>query len=276
MISVVIPTCNRNELLARCLERLVPGAQTLNADQYEVVVTDDSSNDGAERLIHSRFPSVRWVRGPRRGPAANRNNGARAARGDWNAFTDDDCIPDACWLKELAAAIEPGVQVYEGKTECRDGLGALDEAPVNLTGGKLWSCNLMVARKVFDAVDGFDEGFPFAACEDMDLQNRLNKLGLQCKFVPRASVDHPPRPRRLFIARARTWESRVRLQFKEGRMISPWRWLPVHLMKVRIREMLDTLPSPAVILYGSSLLVEFPYVLFHLSEWEKLHRPDTR
>ena len=41
--SVVIPTCERNDLLARCLERLAPGAQRFSADRYEVIVTDDGT-----------------------------------------------------------------------------------------------------------------------------------------------------------------------------------------------------------------------------------------
>lgn len=41
LFSVVIPTCRRNDLLAKCLDRLAPGQQTLSPDQYEVIVTDD-------------------------------------------------------------------------------------------------------------------------------------------------------------------------------------------------------------------------------------------
>ena len=54
LISVVVPTCHRNDLLARCLEGLAPGAQTLPADQYEVIVTDDGTRSTAEALIGNR------------------------------------------------------------------------------------------------------------------------------------------------------------------------------------------------------------------------------
>src|SRR5579862_6697110 len=40
VISVVIPTRHRNDLLSRCLDCLAPGAQTLSAGQYEVIVSD--------------------------------------------------------------------------------------------------------------------------------------------------------------------------------------------------------------------------------------------
>lgn len=94
MISVIIPTCDRNEQLAKCLDCLAPGVQTLPAEQYEVIVTDDGSDLTAEQMILERYLWARWVAGPRIGPAANRNNGVQYARGEWLAFTDDDCLPD--------------------------------------------------------------------------------------------------------------------------------------------------------------------------------------
>src|SRR5688500_16117871 len=97
-ISVVIPTRHRNDLLALVLDRLAPGTQTLPADQYEVIVTDDGSITTAEAMIREKFSWARWTQGPRKGPAANRNHGASLAQGEWIAFTDDDCLPSSRWL----------------------------------------------------------------------------------------------------------------------------------------------------------------------------------
>ena len=107
LISVVIPTRDRNEQLARCLDRLAPCAQSLSHDQYEVIVSDDSAHAAARELLFDRYPWVRWTGGPRRGPAANRNAGARVARGEWLVFTDDDCLPEFGWLEGLAGAFNP-------------------------------------------------------------------------------------------------------------------------------------------------------------------------
>src|SRR5215213_11648746 len=113
LISVVIPTRDRNETLARCLDRLAPCAQSLSHDQYEVIVTDDSAHAAARELLFDRYPWARWTGGPRRGPAANRNAGMRAARGEWLAFTDDDCLPEPGWLSAFEAALTatPGALV---------------------------------------------------------------------------------------------------------------------------------------------------------------------
>ena len=121
-----------------------PGRQTLPADQYEVIVTDDGEPT-VERFLTEKYPWVSWVPGPRRGPAANRNAGARRARGDWLAFTDDDCVPDPNWLAGFATATHAGCRVYEGKTTCVAGIHSpIDHAPVNITGGWLWSCNIFI------------------------------------------------------------------------------------------------------------------------------------
>ena len=64
LISVVIPTRDRNATLALCLDRLAPGAQTLPHDQYEVVVSDDSAGHLAFELVRDRYPWARWQEGP--------------------------------------------------------------------------------------------------------------------------------------------------------------------------------------------------------------------
>lgn len=193
MISVVIPTCRRLDLLGRCLDRLAPGTQTLAGDQYEVVVTDDGTPT-AEALIRDKYPWATWVAGPRRGPASNRNNGARQARGEWVAFVDDDCVPAAGWLAAYAAAVHDGCEVYEGMTTCEAGCHSpLETAPTNTTGGWLWSCNMMIRRDRFLALGGFDEGFPYPNMEDVEFRERLLAAGHKFEFVPRAVVDHPPR-----------------------------------------------------------------------------------
>src|SRR3982074_76309 len=59
VVSVVVPTCGRPELLARCLEAL--SRQTLDARLFEIILVDDSRT--------------------RHGPAVARNRGWRRARG---------------------------------------------------------------------------------------------------------------------------------------------------------------------------------------------------
>jgi GT2 family glycosyltransferase len=197
IISAIVPTYHRNDLLAKCLDCLVPGVQTLDPDRYEVIVTDDGSQSTAEALIRDRYPWVKWVPGSRQGPAANRNNGAKYARGDWLVFTDDDCLPDSNFLSAFFYAIQDGVFALEGAiypigNPDRD----LAECPINLEGGCFWSANIAVKRSVFEEIGGFDTNYPLAAFEDMDLKLRLTPL-TSIPFIADARVLHPVRIRTL-------------------------------------------------------------------------------
>lgn len=271
-ISVIIPTRHRNEQLALCIDRLAPGRQTLDAGEYEVIVTDDGSASTAEAMTRQRYPWVRWVAGPRKGPAANRNNGARAASGRWLAFTDDDCLPAKSWLAAFVGAIQPGTDVYEGKTTSEAGVGLLQEAPVNLTGGNLWSCNFMIARELFQSMRGFDVSFPAAACEDMDFNNRLRQLGHQPQFVPEAVIDHPPRPRALGWRAGLRWESRVLLSLLEGKTAPAWTWMPAHLLRYRAGEIRRHPLGWQSVVAAASAALEFCSVAAHVRGWDRKYR----
>jgi GT2 family glycosyltransferase len=222
--SIVIPTCNRPETLAACLSRLAPGAQTGADANYEVIVTDDGDSTAAQMLVRDAFPWARWTRGPRRGPAANRNHGASLAHGEWLVFTDDDCLPDPGWLAAFAEAV-PERDALEGRTVAPGPRShPLDFSPINEHGGCFWACNIALRRTRFAAVGGFDERFPFAAMEDIDLRLRLQQAGLEPLFVPRACIVHPWR-------RVTDWEEHARRHLHSqivlddlhpGRGLLPW------------------------------------------------------
>jgi glycosyltransferase involved in cell wall biosynthesis len=216
LISVVIPTCHRNDLLALCLDRLAPGVQTLSPELYEVIVTDDGRQTTAGPMIAEKYPWVKWVVGPKKGPAANRNNGAAYARGNWLAFTDDDCLPDEKWLLAFLSKINSNYLVYEGKTTCRAGLPSpMYHAPINLDGGWLWSCNMVVSSDLFRQMCGFDERFPYPHMEDVDFRERLRAAGNDFIFVSEAVVDHPPRLVPHASKRARDQECEVIFRAKK-------------------------------------------------------------
>jgi GT2 family glycosyltransferase len=219
--SVVIPTCGRPAALAECLDRLAPGRQDLSSAFYEVVVADDGADNVSARALVARdYPWARWVAGPRRGPAANRNSGAAQARGGWFVFTDDDCLPSSCWLAAFAAHLDhhPESQVLEGRTD--DGgappAGPFFTAPLNTGGGFLWSCNMAIARPLFIDLGGFDENFPYPHMEDVDLRLRLEDRGVRYEFVRDACVDHLPRPLGSAWKWARSRESSYYLAAKRG------------------------------------------------------------
>ncbi|HSI14711.1 MAG TPA: glycosyltransferase [Chthoniobacter sp.] len=215
--SVVIPTCRRPDMLARCL-------RSLDGAEAEIIVSDDSDDDRTRDLLAREFPKVRWLQGPRLGPAANRNRGARSAAGEWIVFVDDDCEPQAGWLEGLAQA-SGDTDVIEGRVIAPGATDSpFEEHVENLRGGVLWSCNLAVRRDVFERLGGFDEGFREAGGEDMEFAWRVARANLRVKFAPEALVHHPPRyigwrglGRRTWMIR---WMSLYRFKTGEARSLA--------------------------------------------------------
>lgn len=192
-ISVIIPTCNRIDLLAKCLNALSPEIQNLTNATYEIIVTDDSSNNTTKDYINSYYPNVTYHKGPRKGPASNRNSGAKESNGKWLIFIDDDCIPDNNLLNSYNKEFNTGkYDVFEGKIYTdRPREFYREEAPLNLNGGKMWSCNIAINKNLFHQYNGFEENFPFAAMEDVELHYRIKESNIPIKFIKDAAVMHP-------------------------------------------------------------------------------------
>lgn len=195
MIDIVIPSAGRVADLLRLLEslhRCCP--RTLLERVRSITVTDDRPPPELAAELARRFPSVRYVHGPARGPAANRNQGARQGDAPWLLFLDDDCYVESDLLAAYLARADAvlGAVVLEGAIHP---VGPRPDgnhhAPLNLEGGLLWSCNLMLRRDLFERLGGFDEEFPFACMEDVDLRERLRAAAARVEFVPAAVVFHP-------------------------------------------------------------------------------------
>ncbi len=237
MITVVIPTCGRPEPLAACLVRLAPGAQTVGIDHYQVIVTDDGPpGRQVEEMIVEKFPWVWWTAGPRRGPAANRNQGAILANGDVLVFFDDDCLPDVGVLAVYARVFseDPELQAAEGRIVADRQPVRFDEvAPINETGGLFWSCNIAVRTDLFRRLGGFDERFPYPAMEDVELRCRLRRAKIKSAFVPAASVTHPLRIMNNWRAtRQQAWAHGLYVRI-ESSDLGPFSWKDASLRFVR-------------------------------------------
>ena len=194
ILSVVIPTYQRDDQLAQCLKLLAPGRQSLASELFEVIVTDDAVKSPCELQVRERFSWALWTEGPHRGPAANRNHGASLAKAPWIVFCDDDCLPNRELLQTYVDAMRahPDCCVFEGRTIAdRPKRHPFEGAPINERGGHLWSCNLAIAAEYFHKLGGFNEEFPYAAMEDVDLKKRIADSGVPILFLPEAEIIHP-------------------------------------------------------------------------------------
>ncbi len=219
--SIVIPTYNRPEQLAVCLQACA--RLDYPRDRYEVIVVDDG---GAEPLdgIVARFHGVltlKLLQQENRGPAAARNRGASEASGEVLAFTDDDCAPASDWLKALGRHCVASPDCVVGGRTVNALTGNVYSTASQLLISYLLSfynatphqarffpsSNLAFPAKPFRAAGGFDVTYPRAAAEDRELCDRWLHLGQRMIYAAEAVVYH---------AHALTFRTFLRQHFHYG------------------------------------------------------------
>jgi len=86
LVSVIIPTLNREKYLRQCIE----SALSQDYPNLEVIVVDNGSTDNTQEILASFGNRIKCLKEKKRGVSAARNNGIRAARGEFVAFLDSD------------------------------------------------------------------------------------------------------------------------------------------------------------------------------------------
>ena len=203
LVSVVVPTHGRPELLTRCLDALAQ--QTLPRNDYEVVVVSDGPDPRTRAVLERSGYRVRHVELPeQRGPAAARNAGWRAAASDVIAFTDDDTVPATEWLAAGLAAMATGCDAVAGRVVMPISRQPTDyeRDSAKLAEAEFVTANCFVTAARLRAIGGFDERFTLAWREDSDLQFRLLSSGAILRRAPQAVVVHPVRPARWGVSLA--------------------------------------------------------------------------
>ena len=252
-ISIVVLNYNGRRWLEPCLSSL---ACQRGADA-EIVLVDNCSDDGSAAFVEERFPSVRVLRLDRnRGFAAGNNAGARAARGRFLAFLNNDTEADPCWAASLTAALDadpsaalaasrivyldnPAIADSAGDAYLRAGgafkRGHGQPAACFRTAGEVFgACGaaFMIRRSVFEELGGFDEDF-FLVYEDVDLSYRAQLRGHRCLYVPDALVCH---------AGSATMGKATRVPVFHGQRNLEW----VYVKNTPWPMLLGTLPAHAV------------------------------
>lgn len=204
LVSVVIPTRNRPRAVESCLDSLA--AQTLTPGTFEVIVVDDGS-DSPLALDPARWSAkfnLKILRQKNTGPAGARNRGVSEARGEFIAFTDDDCLPAPTWLEKIVAALRENPAALVGGSTfngLREDLFAessqlilemvyehFNRDPANAY--FFASNNIACSKQGFRDLGGFDEDFPKAAAEDRDFCDRWRMENRPIIWQKEATVEH--------------------------------------------------------------------------------------
>jgi hypothetical protein len=89
LVSVIIISMNRKEILKKCLESV----HIQKFTDYEIIVVDNASSDGTGDMVQSLFPETRYVPLSKNlGAPGARNYGAKKATGAICVFLDDDAV----------------------------------------------------------------------------------------------------------------------------------------------------------------------------------------
>jgi len=207
VVSVVIPTFNRLDRIARVLDAF--GRQTIGFDQFEIIVVCDGSTDGTEAYLKALThpAALRPIFQSNRGPAAARNAGAAIAEGEFIVFVDDDVVPGPRLLEEhllrhrasagLVAVIgplltptdfrlSPWVAWEQAKLERQ--YDAMLRGRWEPTARQFYTGNASIRRDVFLDLGGFDEHFRRA--EEVEFAYRLAARGGKFIFTMAAEGVH--------------------------------------------------------------------------------------
>jgi len=134
-VSVVVAFRNEASNLTRLLEAL--SRQTLDADKWELIMVDDGSTDGGDKVAQSfhNLTGLRLVK-LQKGITGKKQAllfGVELARFNLVAITDADCVPSATWLNDISRrangyALLQGCVVVERNSNLLSWFEALDYA----------------------------------------------------------------------------------------------------------------------------------------------------
>lgn len=229
---VVVPSIEVDDLLVRCVtecRRVAPLTPVI------VVVDDDSGADRLEGLAEVMVSADPGI-------AAKRNLGVRSTESRHVAFIDSDAYPDDGWIDAAVEALDhdPGLGAVGGpNVSPPDEHGwehAVGRAHRSILVDGWWrfrkdpdararevvalpSCNLIVRRADYEALDGMNEEL-FTA-EDTDFCTRLVAAGRRILFTPDVLVFHKDRGLTAFVVQRYTFGVAMVPLLRRGAMPDP-------------------------------------------------------
>lgn len=164
LVSIIIPTKNEQENVARCLKSCL--FQTYK--KIEIIVVDNFSQDKTVELA-KKFTKNVYQRGPER--SSQRNYGAKVSRGQYLLFVDCDMeldpnlVRDCLAQKTASVAIAEKIPHSNFRFRCRDFEKSLYAGDNTIEAPRFFE------KSTFLRVGGYDSAL--YAAEDWDLAKRL-------------------------------------------------------------------------------------------------------
>ena len=213
MTSIVIPVYNNIDYTRHCIYSIY---KNKGVSPFEIIVVDDcSSKDDYTELLKD-FPEVRLIRNEKNsGFLLTANKGGENAKGEYVLFLNNDTEVTPGWLDELTTALyhhpeagmigsqlihlSTGLLQESGNLICKNGdmmpLGrGVEPNHPNYTYFRevdfCSAASIILRKKVFDEMKGFDTIYVPAYFEDPDLGLRMQKAGYKNYVCPLSKVLH--------------------------------------------------------------------------------------
>jgi GT2 family glycosyltransferase len=245
IFSIVIPTYNRPERVAACLEAI--SHLDYPRDGFEVIMIDDGGAmplDGVIAPFRDQF-ALHLIRQTHAGVAVGRNTGAGLARGKYLVFTDDDCRPARDWLQSFEERFKEENNCIIGGRTVNALTGNIFSAASQSLVSYLFSfynanprdacfltgSNLAVPTELFRSHGGFDRTFYLMGAEEREFCDRWRYLGLRMLYAPEVIVFH---------YHALTLRGFIRQHFHYGR--GAYHFQQIHAERCRARVEVEPLP----------------------------------
>jgi glycosyltransferase involved in cell wall biosynthesis len=202
IVSVIIPVWNDAARLKLCLEAL--GAQTLPADDFEIIVVDNGSGDTSYEVACS-FANATALRETAPGSYNARNLGLTIVRGQYVAFTDSDCLPDPEWLEHglKLAQSDPRIGIVAGHIALFKNDESTPEACVDYESIFSFNQQARIGENVcttanwLSPMSAIEEGGRFdgqlRSQGDFKLSRQIGSLGWRIVYCADCIVRHPAR-----------------------------------------------------------------------------------
>jgi len=220
-VSVIIPAHNEQELIAGCI------ASVFNCghprELLEILVIDHSSTDATKDLADRAGATVLQLKGGRIGTV--RNTGLRAARGEYVAFVDGDCLVPANWLRSAIRILESDSRIGAVGGPCLSpntgswverSLAPCYVRPGTVKPAKTLATSSFIARtRLLKEIGEFDESL--ISGEDDDISNRIRQRGLALAWASDCQIIHNGFPRSLRdVARKEIWHGSNHIEVRSG------------------------------------------------------------
>ncbi len=233
MVSVIMPVRNEERFIADTVAQVLD--QELDDVELEVLVADGRSDDRTREIVSEiaeQRDDVRLLDNAKNLSSAARNVGIENAKGEYIVVVDGHCeIPSRTYFKDVMRAFERTGADCLGRPQplVVDDASHLQKAIAQARNSRLGhhpasyiysnkelevpaiSVAVAYRRRVFDRIGQFDPAFD--ACEDCELNYRIDKAGMKCYLIPELSVRYKPRDslRGLFRQLMRYGRGRVRM-----------------------------------------------------------------